>query len=494
MRDTISKSAWLTAQACPTKAWFDLRAEPETPDEAALFRMEQGREVGELARELFPNGIFVSGYGDAAVEATQELIKIPQTDSVFEASFAAGKLVARADILKRTSSGWHVLEVKSSFSDSSSIKDYVADLAYTVFVLRRCGLVVTTASLVLLSRNFRFGDASHLLFEVIDKTAEANKRVADFENDPDGLLTALFSETRPNSKLLSACRDCTYFDTNCIGVGVAHSVLEIPGLHHTKLKRLSAAGVIDMAHVPNDLGLNERQERVRLASIAGSLFVSPALGTALSAIQFPCYYLDFETVAVALPMYDGHSCHRQVLTQFSIHRKNAMDSEPTHSDYLADASRDCERELAETLIAALGDRGSILVYGDFEEKRISKLRDAYPDLAPSFEAIIKRLVDLVPILHDHVYHPEFRGSYSIKSTLPALVPGLSYADLDVRNGDMAIARFARMVKGTIAGADIAVTRQQLLDYCKLDTLAMVRLHGTLDGLASANNLYRGGQP
>ena len=185
-----------------------------------------------------------------------------------------------------------------------------------------------------------------------------------------------------------------------------------------------------------------------------------------------------------LPLYEGHSCHRQVLTQFSIHRCESFDAEPQHCEYLADAQFDCERELAEKLIEKLGDRGSVIVYSNFEELRIKALRDAFPELAEPLERILGRLVDLLPVIRDHVYHPEFRGSFSIKKVLSALVPDLSYSGLEVADGYTAIARFARMANGEICGEDVPVTRQQLLDYCKMDTLAMVRLHETLIQLAA----------
>ena len=124
------------------------------------------------------------------------------------------------------------------------------------------------------------------------------------------------------------------------------------------------------------------------------------------------------------------------------------------------------------------------MYSDFEEKRIKALQESYPDLADRLELIIGRLTDLLPIVRDHVYHPDFRGSFSIKHVLPALVTNLSYEHLGVRNGDMAIARFAGMARGQIVGDAVQTSRQQLLEYCKLDTFAMVSLHGVLDELAS----------
>lgn len=140
--------------------------------------------------------------------------------------------------------------------------------------------------------------------------------------------------------------------------------------------------------------------------------------------------------------------------------------------------------LVMALIENLGDHGSIVVYSNFEETRIKALRDGFPDLAERLQAILDRLKDLRPVIEDYVYHPDFGGSFSIKRVLPALVPDLSYEGLNVADGDTAITRFARMARGEISGAAVQVTRQQLLDYCKMDTLAMVRVHETVYQLSA----------
>jgi hypothetical protein len=435
MKDTLSKSEWLAAQQCLTMAWFGLRKGPATLSEADLFRMEQGQEVGSLARTLYPNGILVSKTDvKSAASLTQDLIADPSIDTLFEAAFSHGAFVARADILRRQDGAWHVLEVKSSFSDTSSIKDLVDDLAYTVMVLKRAGLSVTKASLVLLSRTFRFGDIPTSLFDIVEKTVEVNRRAIEFENAADDTAKILFNSTSPPAVLVSACRSCNFFDESCLGSGVAHTVLEIPSLHYTKLKRLSASGIVDLASAPADLNLNPRQVRARDAALSGKMIVEPGLGAALQCITWPCHYLDFETVATALPIYAGHACHQQVLTQFSIHHRESIDAQPTHSEYLADATKACERELAEVLISTLGNKGSVIVYSSFEETRIKSLRDAFPDLATQLQAILGRILDILPIIQDNIYHPEFRGSFSIKKVLPALVPDLSYAGLEIADG------------------------------------------------------------
>ena len=458
-------------------AWHALRTEPTPPSEAARFRMEQGQEIGALARQLYPDGVIVS---KALGKGTEELVADGTVETLFEPRFRVGPLVAKADILRRENGGWHVLEVKSSFPDTRKFNELVDDLAYTVMVLKRAGLPVTKASLVLLSRNYRFGQADpEHLFKVVDATEDVQARAEEFDGAADSVGKSLLADDAPVPVLVAACRSCPFFAEECLGAGIEHTVLELPRLHHRKLSQLSAAGIIDLSSVPQDLTLNEVQHRVREAALSGETFVDSALSEILESIEWPCHYLDFETVATVLPLHEGIGCHQQVLTQFSIHHRNSIQGETHHSEYLADASRDCQRELAETLITVLDQQGSIIVYSHFEKTRIGALRDAFADLADPLQAILNRLVDLCAVITKHVYHPRFRGSFSIKKVLPALVPPLSYAGLDIRDGDTAITRFARMARGEISSDEIESTRRHLLEYCKMDTQAMVLLHEAL---------------
>jgi Domain of unknown function(DUF2779) len=480
MRASITKSDWLAARQCLTLGWRSLRSDSAIPGEAELFRREQGEEVKRLARELYPNGILVSGQNDKTpVEVTQRLVAGTPTETFFDAAFCAGSFVATADILRRQDGAWHLLEVKSSFSNTGSMNNHVDDLAYTAMVLRQAGLLIVRAALVLLSRDYRHGDGTARLFEIVDKTDEVNDRVTEFNDVSGSVCYALFDEALPVPTLVSTCRTCTFFDDQCLGSGLAHTVLEIPGLHPAKLTRLSVDGIVDLTCVPPHLKLSERQERAKYSALTGNTVVETGLAATLQTIEWPCYYLDFETVATVLPLYAGHGCHRQVLTQFSIHHRDSLDAEPHHSEYLAEAAKDCERELTEALIKKLGRCGSIIVYSNFEATRIKALRAAFPDMAERLQGILDRLKNILPIIEDHVYHPAFRGSFSIKKVLPALVPDLSYAGLDVANGDTAVTRFARMARGEISDTEITITRQNLLDYCKLDTLAMVKVHDAL---------------
>ena len=160
-----------------------------------------------------------------------------------------------------------------------------------------------------------------------------------------------------------------------------------------------------------------------------------------------------------------------------------MGGELLHAEFLADASKDCEREAAEALIDALGNTGTIFTYSSYEATRIKELKASFPDLATPLDAILARLKDLLKIVREHIYHPAFEGSFSIKKVLPALVTDLSYEGLEIANGDTAITRFARMARGEVKDADIDATRKKLLEYCATDTLAMVKVHEVLIDLA-----------
>jgi hypothetical protein len=209
------------------------------------------------------------------------------------------------------------------------------------------------------------------------------------------------------------------------------------------------------------------------------------LADQLSGISWPAYYLDFETVQTAIPLYPDTAPYEQVVTQYSLHKCGSTRdfTSPRHFEYLADPSRDCRRELAESLLGRLGRRGSVVVYyAPFERSRLQELAAKFPDLAPSINAVVRRLVDLLDIVKAGVYHPGFSGSYSIKKVLPALVPELSYSDLDIRDGSTAVAQFAEMARGQCPPGEADAARRRLLEYCKRDTEAMVRLHEKLLGL------------
>jgi hypothetical protein len=193
-----------------------------------------------------------------------------------------------------------LLEVKSSFVDTKETRDLVDDLSYTTTGFERAGLSVSRASLVLLSRGYRFGDNAVSLLEALDRTGDVQSRLAGWAATAEATAAAVFSDTPPTPVLSSACRDCAAFDV-CLGKGLAHTVLGLPSLHHTKLKRFSADGTIDLAAVP-DGGLNANQLRAKQSAVSNQLVVDAHIRERLAEVAWPCRYLDFETVATVLPL------------------------------------------------------------------------------------------------------------------------------------------------------------------------------------------------
>lgn len=474
----ITKDLFVEPRDCSTWAWYRRRLrDPEPPGAADRFLMEQGRTIGLMARSIFPGGLLVAGPTPAeAASQTGRLLADASVKAIFEASFADGDCVARPDILIRQAGGWKVIEVKSSLADSPSLENHIDDVAFTSLVAGRAGLKVSAIALLLLSRKYRKGEPASQLFEERDVTAEARARHGAFARRITALRDQTTPARMPAPRLRSACVGCEYFRDHCIGRGSRFPVTELPGIARG-IERLR--GTIEIADLPGGVDLTSAQKRVARSVVAGAGQAEPSLGPALGKIEWPSFYLDFETVQTALPLYDGVAPYEPIVTQYSIDVCHGPGKPGVHREFLADPLRDDRRALAERLLQDLGERGSIVVYSTFEATQIRKLMARFPDLAGRFEAILRRLFDLLVVLREGYYHPDFHGSYSIKHVLPALVPGFRYDDLAIRDGASALACFAEAAMGRVSPKEWAQRRADLLTYCGRDTQAMVKVHERL---------------
>jgi hypothetical protein len=432
-----------------------------------------------MARTVFAGGVLVAEYDVPSAVASTQSAMDSGAATVFEATFTAGPCVAKADILRRQGGGWHVIEVKMSLEDTKSLSDLVDDLAYTATVAKRSGVNVVAASLMLITRAYRKGMAAEKLFSILDQTVEVNARVAEFEAALDETDRLTAGAERPTTNLCGHCPKCDHFETACLGKGVEHPVTTLPQIRANKLIELGQLGVVGIHDLPLSFKLSDNQQRICDCVRSNKPHVSDSLADDLAAVVWPAYYLDFETVMTPLPLYEGTAPFAQITTQYSVHECSAPGVEVDHREYLADPSHDCERELAEKLINDLGEIGSIIVYSPFEKTRIGALGKRFPDLATSLDGLVARLFDLLPVLRKGYYHPEFGGSFSIKKTLPAMVPGMSYNGMEIGDSDTAVARFAKVAMGRCSARQAEAVREDLLRYCKQDTLAMVRLHAAL---------------
>lgn len=450
-------------------------------DEATQWRFHEGRAIGELARVFLGEGISLQNSPPS--ESTRAIAEGAQR--LFEPTICANGLVARADALERVQGGWRLVEVKSGKipENGKPKQEYVDDAAYTLLVAQQASINVSEVSLVLLSRTHRRGSDDAIL-ERLDITVEAMKRSAEYHAIAAEVVSDLIGPTQPPARLSLACKDCQYFAESCIGVGVEDSVLRIPRLSAKKLADLAPLERIAELPVNVDLTANQRTAVEVIRSRGYSRNAS--ILADLARVQWPAFYLDFETIMPALPWFDGDFAYTTIPMQYSIHLCDRAGEVSEHFEYLAPFDSDWRRDLVERLLDDLKDAGSIVVYSSYEKTQLSAMAVRFPDLADRIAGVLLRIFDLEPFFKGGYIHHGFAGSSSIKHVLPAIVPELSYRGMAVGNGSDAAAVFCRMREGLIDRSVHESKRRALLDYCNLDTLAMVKLHSALEAIRLQN--------
>lgn len=466
----ITKEAFLTAMECTTQGWHLMRDKGGTPTPGEQLRMEEGKEVHRRAQSLHPNGVYA---GKPA--RTKQLILDSAIKVIFEAAFEVDGYATRADWIRRTQGGWIIGEIKSSLHDDDGPKsEHIDDLAYTCMVLRRSGLPVRSCELVLMNREWRFGMDDPSLFIVTDMTEMVVERADEFNQTWERTGPLLLRNARPSPHWCFACRDCDYFEDQCVGVGVRDPIFVLPRLRENKFEELTSRGVFTIQGIPTDFKLSDSQAAVAQAIRTREPLIDQELiRSSLDELEWPVGYLDFETVKTAIPLFPGVAPHEQVVTQYSLHIEVSPGGELVHQEYLADHTRDCREELATRLVRDTDERRTIVVYSSFEKTTIRGLAKLLPAFASDLAKLEAKLFDLEPVVRKGLVHPDFGGRSSIKVVLPVLAPDLSYADLEVGDGGSAVAAFAKLASGKVTEDEIRAVRGALLEYCKLDTLAMV---------------------
>lgn len=474
----LDKRVLLAGRRCHPYGWHVQHAPQEPPGPGLQWRFHYGAEIGARAREALGAGRQLPAAPlDVALGATEDAVRRGEDALLFEASFRWRDLVARADALRRSDGGWTVIEVKSGKStDDGSVKDeYLDDVSYTVCVAQHAGLRIDGVAMVLVNRDFRLGGAEPLLTEV-DVTEAAMQRADEMAVDAQEIAATVQAEARPAPRLNFKCRACEIFDTECLGAGVPDPLFALPRLSEKRFEELSRYERV--SQIPAGAKLTATQERIADVIRSGQPIREDGLRV-LDDISWPARYLDFEAVMPCVPWFEGRPPYDAVPFQYSVDLLPVPDAAPEHREYLAPTTGDWRRELTERLLQDLGTAGSIVVYSSYEKTRLTALAELFPDLQTRLQAVIARLFDLERVFKDGYCHPGFAGSTSIKKVLPVMVDGLRYDKLGVGNGEDAAGVFALMRVGAYPAAEHDAWRRMLLDYCGLDTLAMVRLHQAL---------------
>lgn len=477
MGSFVAKKPFLAGVTCRTQGWYAHHAPPEIPGPGLQWRFWVGGDVHERARAWLGAGTMLRRTPvDAAAAETQAAITTSFESLLFEATFTWNGLVARADAIRPAGTAWDLIEIKSGKSPAVNEKlkqDYIDDLAYTCMVAEGAGLRISRSLLVLINRDYRLNGPAEM-FAYVDVTDEVNARAAEFALVAGDVARNASADERPEPEFIFACKDCPYFDTDCLGVGVSDPLFVIPRINARKFDALKVYGRI--ADLPKDADLTAIQRGIVDVIQGGQPRVDHEGLTVLDQVKWPVYYLDFEAVMPHLPWFEETAPYETLPFQYSLHVLDAPGAEPRHLEFLADIDGDWRLLMTETLLQDLGVEGSIIVYSGYEKGRLKALAQTFPVLEGQINAVIDRLFDLEQLFKKGYQHPAFLGRTSIKKVLPVMVPELSYADLAVNNGNDALGVFGLMRVGAMDAALVPAHRERLLEYCKLDTYAMVRLH------------------
>ncbi|MCC2636597.1 MAG: hypothetical protein K0Q68_316 [Moraxellaceae bacterium] len=485
----LSKSRLIAHLQCPKRLWLQMnKPELTVVDASQQSRMDAGNVVGDIARQLHPGGILIDGGSlSQALKDTEALLAKPKRVPVFEATFNADSVLVRNDLLLPERGGYHLAEVKSS----TSVKSYhLQDVAIQAHVAEACGVKVKRISVVHINNQFVYpGNEDYQgLFTTVDVTSQAR----DLQPEVPGWIKAAQKTLKGKEPRVETGAQCTD-PYECPFIGYCHPAADPEAYPVEELPRigkqadaLRAEGYDDIRELPRDRLRNDSHLLVWDSLQKGKPVLRKEVAAAMSTLAWPRYYMDFETISFAAPIWAGTRPYQQVPFQWSCHVESHTGT-LRERGWLAEGLEDPRREFVETLLAAIGPRGSVLVWNaSFERSRLQEMAVAFPEHAEALQSIINRMVDLLVIARDHYYHPDMRGSWSIKAVLPTVAPELDYSELEVGDGGMAQEAFLELLSPETDPARALQVRAALVEYCGRDTQAMVELAKFFEGRRKAS--------
>ena len=482
----LSKSKYCQCVQCVNILWLNKYKPVYSQSESKESVLENGRKVGELAKGLFGDYEDIPYDKDInlRIQKTEELLQ-GKPNIITEASFSYENNFCSVDILKNDTEGVEIYEVKSS----TEVKDiYLDDVAYQYFVLTNAGLNVKKAAIVYINNEYVRGKELDMnqLFSIEDVTDIAKEKQNQIKNNIDMInefMQAHDKDNEPDKHISVDCFDpypCPYWEY-CTRDLPKPNVFDISGMWKSKKFEKYYEGKISFEDLENekinpkyleqiDFELNDREPKIEKEPIE----------SLLNSLNYPLYFIDYESCQYAIPEFEGTKPYQQIPFQYSLHIISEEGAPIEHKEFLADVDdENLIRTFAESMINDMSEDGSVIVYNKgFEATRNREIGEMYPDLQEEMERINSNIVDLmVPFRSRNYYTKEMKGSYSIKYVLPALYPDdpeLDYVNLPlIHNGGEASEAFLSLKDKTPEHQK--EIRDGLLEYCKLDTLAMVKI-------------------
>lgn len=479
-RTFISKSKYLEGLQCPKLLWFEYNRKelipPPDPAKQAIF--DEGIKIGEVARTLFAGGIKLARNRFPEGQDKQSRAALKERRPLFEAGFVANRGYALADILLPAgSSAWDFIEVKSS---TSVKEEHLPDVAFQLYTYRNAGLDVRSCALMHINNQYlRKGkiDAKEFFIKE-DVSAQVEGLLSFTEKKIPELLAIIAQAGEPKIAIGPQCNvpyECPLKGHCWKHVPDHNSVFSL--YRGSKLAfELMEKGIKDLCAIPEGTELNDKQQIQFDCCLKNKVYVDrDGLAAFLEKLKYPLYFLDFETVAGGLPLYDFSRPYEQIPFQYSLHVLERLGAQPKHYSFIAPDAADPRPEVLKQLKDLLGAQGSIVAYNaPFEVGALERSAGIYLEYADWVEKIKERVVDLLePFRGFLFYHPKQEGSNSLKAVLPVLT-GMSYKEMEIGEGGLASREYARVTFGEGVSLE---ERKKVYDalekYCALDTLGMI---------------------
>jgi len=454
--------------------------------------MAAGNTIGKLARGRYPSGVLVpASPGDlaTAVENTRGVLD-EAPEAVFEATFVHDLYTARIDLLERRDDGtWDLIEVKSS----ASVKpNHIEEVAFQYWVASSAGCPISRVFVEVVNPSYTYESGQPNPADFLhreDVTDKVLKAIGDIRDVAKGLFEMLEKDAEPVIRVSSHCNSprCQYYERCYEGVP-EDDLVHLPELRRTNASTYRDQGINSYFEIP-DADLSANQRRFIEAEKSGQPVVSPDLAADLAKWKQPVVAIDFESVALMIPLWPGTQPYKSIPFQWSAHTFSGAAEEVEHAEFLATDGNDPREPFARSLYEVLRNAGTVLYYSSYEISCLKNLVTSGTPMAKECSDILsERGVDLLALVKKMVYLPSFRGSFSMKSVLPGMLGFDPYESGPIQNGDYAAMEFERMLGPATTSDEKERIAAALLEYCRIDTAAMIVVVRGLHALSRGDAL------
>ncbi len=484
----LTKSKYISGLKCRKWLWLAFNAPEELPEPDASGQrvMDEGSRIGKIAQahSRFESGIAAAKEGDGFFEAIDNSwALLSKRVPLFEPGFVFGKCYARADILEPVSGGeseneWNLIEVKSGTSVKS---EHLEDVAFQKYVYEGAGLRIKNCYVMHLNNQYvKKGEIDvDELFVLSDVTEDVNEMVLDVPEKVKELFKVIGMQKCPEHEPGKYLCDDAYGVHKEDEIYKKHPTCDIFDLTGgmSKVLDLFHQGVLHMKDIPAECELNSKQEIQKKCHMNAEMYKDvKSLTTFMKKLKHPLYFMDFETIASGIPMFNGTRPYQVIPFQFSVHLVEGEDAKPKHFSFIAELGEDPRKAFISELRKVIDEKGTVVVYNKtFEGGVLRELGEIYPEHKGFVDGVIERFADLMaPFKNFACYHPKQRGSASMKNVLPALAD-VGYEDLEVQEGTTASNLYKDMTMSAenISEDDKKREFEKLEKYCGRDTEGMV---------------------